>query len=53
MKSWSRWRIPFDHNEFSLERVPIGLLQEGLGKDLKSAKHVAPMVVIARSDDKT
>jgi hypothetical protein len=33
--------------------VPIGLLQEGLGKDLKSAKHVAPMVVIARSDDKT
>ena len=53
MKSWSRRGIPFDHNEFSRQRVPIGLFQEGIGKELKSAQHVAPMIVIARSHDKT
>src|SRR5262245_14283613 len=53
MKPWSRRGIPFDHNEFSRQGVPIGLFQEGLGKELKSAKHVAPVIVIACSHDKT
>src|SRR4029453_5923729 len=53
MKPWSRRGIPFDHNELPRQRVPIGLFQKGLGKHLKSAKHVAPMVFFAGTPQHT
>ena len=52
VQSGSRRRVPFDNNQLAAEAVTVCLLEKRFREELKTAQHIAAVIVIAAGYDK-